>query len=251
MSYILPEGVKCVAINPQHPETLKLFDLFYHDVYVKAFPNKDECESYENLLSYIEGYRTNELFVRVFVFHNDIDIVGGIIIDYFDVIETLAIEFIVVSSKYQRQGLAKKIIEYIKEYLKSQYQKSVEWIIIEIENPKFVTSKNFSYLHFWINYGMRAIDFTYIQPALSPSQKPVDILMLCACHTSHDIKSVSKDHIKNFLTLYAHHAMGIDEPLQDPSVQQMFDELEGIDKESLGLVDLTTLLNQIEIGDEV
>ena len=242
MDSILPKGIECVAVNPQISKTLEMFDVFYHDIFAKAFTNKDGCESYENFLNYIAHYGKDTLYVHVLIFYNDREIIGGIVIDYFDEIKSLAIEFIVVSPQYQRQGIAGKIIKYTKAYLECKHRKSIEWIIIEIENPKFVVDNNISYLYFWEKCKMKAIDFSYIQPPLSPEKEPVEILTLCAFNISYDVESINKNYVKEFLTLYAHYAMRIGNPLQDQSIQKMFDELDKSKNETLDLIGLTHLL---------
>jgi len=238
MNHDLPEGVQCLAVTPQEKNTLEIFRTFYYDVYVKAFPNPDECESYENLIAYIDKYGESDLYVHILLFYTKEDIVGGVIFDYFDDIKTLAIEFIVVADKYQRRGLAGKMIDYTKTYLKDVHHRLVEWMIIEIDNPQYVESSDFSYMYFWDKCNMRAIDFNYIQPALSPNQNPVEVLLLCARKESHDSNLIEREHVKKFLTLYAHYAMKIEYPLKDNSIQAMFTELDNRDEDVLELISL-------------
>jgi len=250
MGLAMLDEFKCVAVHPHKKDSLEKFHSFYYDVYVKAFPDPNECESYENLISYIDEYGANDLFVHILLFYNDEGIAGGIIFDCFDEIKTLAIEFIVVAENQRRKGLAEKMIAYTKAYLKNIHHKDTEWTIIEIEDPDFVETGNFSYLYFWDRHNMRAIDFNYIQPALSCDQKPVDILMLCARCDAYDANSIEIEHVKKFLTLYAHHSMRIAQPSDDASIRAMFEELHNRQVGELGLISLSKYITSASGGIE-
>ena len=241
MDSILPRHISCVEVDPKDDKTLQMFERFYHDVFVKAFTNKDECVLYEDFLKCINEYRPGELFVRILMFCNDDDVIGGIVFDYFDDIKTLTVEFIVVASEYQGKGMATKILDFTKSYISCQYGKTIEWIIIEIENPAFIENGDYSYLYFWEKCNMKKIDFSYIQPALSPGQSPVKTLMLCACHITGNSETIKIDHVKKFVWLYAHHAFRIEPPEYDQSIKVMFDELDKREGYSLSLLDLRSL----------
>ena len=242
MNNILPPDIKCIVVDPSNKQSMDIFHNFYYGVYREAFPHEDECESYENFMGYIQKYGGKELYVHILIFYNEEDIVGGMVIDHFGKINTLAIEFIVVAKKYQRQGLATKMIKYTNSYVEQQHGRKIDWTIIEVENPKLVGQEANANIYFWGQCHFRAIGFNYIQPALSPTQKPVEILLLCAYHHHNNATTISIAHVKTFLQLYSHYAMGIDDPLKNPTILQMFEELDSNDSGNLDLIDIKEFL---------
>ena len=93
---------------------------------------------------------------------------------------------------------------------------------------------------------MKALNFPYIQPALTPEQKPVDILMLCAKYMASDVDSVDVDHVKSFLYKYTKYAMSISEPLQNESVKEMYRKLADVGKSGkITLSCLDELVNKV------
>ncbi|MCL2378352.1 MAG: GNAT family N-acetyltransferase [Defluviitaleaceae bacterium] len=244
MNSILPENINCIVVSPQNKESLDKFQTFYHGVYREAFPNQDECESYENFINYIHEYGSGKLYVHILIFYTGDDIVGGMVIDYFDDIKTMAIEFIVVAKKYQRQGLARKMMKYTEQYLINRHNKEIEWTIIEVENPKLVPVDENSNIYFWDKCKFKTIDFTYIQPALSPAQKPVEILLLCAYHHFSNAGLIGVEHVKAFLKLYSHYAMGIADPLGNPTIVKMFEALDKKNTDTIDLIDLKEFMNE-------
>ncbi|MCL2398059.1 MAG: GNAT family N-acetyltransferase [Defluviitaleaceae bacterium] len=235
MNFILPENIRCVEVSPGNEESLELFARFYNDVYVRAFTHADECVRCDDFLSTIAEYRTDDMYVRVLLFCSGDEIAGGIVYDYFGDIKTLAIEFIVVAEEYRGKGLATAMLEFTKERICNSRNKVVEWLIIEIEDPAHIKSDDFSYLYFWKKYGMKKIDFSYIQPAISKVQNPVETLMLCARHMDDDREAIATAHVAKFLYLYAHHAFGMLSPENNCSVKKMLDELERKRADTLSL----------------
>ena len=250
MSSILPEYIRYIEVDVENDESLRVFERFYHEVFIEAFTNEDEIVPYEGFLHLLRknarnNAKGNDLLVHILIFLDGDEIVGGIVIDYFHDIKTLAVEYIVVAKPYQRRGLATKFYDFVQAHVTQQYGKTIDWIIIEIEDPAFVESGDFSYLYFWKKCNMKKIDFPYIQPALSPDQKPVDILMLCASHTTSDQDMIEISHIKELIALYARHAMGINRPHDDPSVLTMLSELDSRSGDTLRLIDLQGFIDSV------
>ena len=224
MQPVLPKNIRAVEVCAQNKESLRLFERFYNELYIKMFTDEDKIESLEGFLYCINEYKENELFVRILVFCDDTgNIAGGVVYDYFDEIKVLAIEYIVVAKQFRGSGLASKILEYTQKSLPSR----AEWTVIEAEKPEFVENNDLAYLNFWEKQGMKTIDFKYIQPALSAEQNPVKTLMLCALgNLDKDAVSIKTSVVTAFIRLFAEHAFGIEEPESDPSVREMLKNLE-------------------------
>ena len=238
MSNILTDNMRFIKVDPTNKNSLELFSRFYNDIFVGAFTNEDECESLDSFFGYINEYGSNSLFVQILLVCMGENIVGGIIFDYYSDIKTLVIEFIVIDDMYRGNGIAIELINHVIAYLASEHGKVVEWIFIEIENPEYVKDNNFSYFSFWKKFNMKALDFTYIQPALSPDKCSVKTLMLCARNMQHDIDTIEIGTVKKLLYLYAHYAMKIADPQSDPSIAAMYLELDNKDANVLKLKNL-------------
>ena len=241
------EGMTCLEVSSQAPETVSAFMAFYNEVFVLSF-EADECESLENFLNYIEKYSSNSLFVRILLFRNEKDIVACAVFDYFDEIKSLAFEFIVVRKEYKNQGIATKVVNFTKDLVEKKYKKSIDWMFIEMENPKCMLDKSRSCLPFWKRHNMKAVDFKYIQPALSPDKNQIETMILCVKNFSFDAAAISAEIVKKFITLYARHAMQIEKPYDCPPVGKMMKQLDGTASGTVALIDLDRY-NEIQAED--
>ena len=228
--------MRCVKVNPEDAETLRLFRAFYDDIYAPAFPNPDESETFESFCDMIVAGGADSPYVQALLFYQADEPLGGVIFDYFAGIRALTVEFIVVAEEHRGRGVASAILDYAIEYVRSRGN-PVDWLFIEIERPACVKNGDYAYLRFWKKHGMRAVDFAYIQPALGPGKRPVDTLLLCARGPS-GANEIETARLKEFLYCYAHHAMEIENPLADPSVQKMYQALDARGAASIALLAL-------------
>ncbi|GHU68430.1 hypothetical protein AGMMS49983_21060 [Clostridia bacterium] len=231
-----------IEVHKDQKESIDLLIRFYHELFVPSFPNENERESLENILYYIENSSNdfNDLLSRTLIF-TDVEnrVVAGIIFDYFEEIRAYAIEFIVVDKNFQGKGIASKVNELAVSMITEQYKKELEWLVIEIENPKKVTNGDFSYLYFWKKQHMKLVDFEYIQPALSGNKEPVTTLLLCVKNLrNNSVRTIHKKLIERFVDLYAKHAIGIARPDLDPTVSAMCRQLRAIEGDDIALLEI-------------
>ena len=102
---------------------------------------------------------------------------GGIIFAYLSKINVGLIEYIAVSKKYRKKGIATKILNYTVDILNNESKKKnikrIEFICGEVE--KVLKDKQDKH-YFWDKYGFKKLDFKYIQPALDENKKDVEIM---------------------------------------------------------------------------
>ena len=102
---------------------------------------------------------------------------GGIIFAYLSKINVGLIEYIAVSKKYRKKGIATKILNYTVDILNNESKKKnikrIEFICGEVE--KVLKDKQDKH-YFWNKYGFKKLDFKYIQPALDENKKDVEIM---------------------------------------------------------------------------
>ena len=115
-------------------------------------------------------------------------------------------------------------------------RRTLNYVFAEMNDPACTdaASDNLDprlHVSIWSRWGYRWLDFPYVQPALSPEQKPVTTLLLLARPmpgVPTDV--VPRTTVRAFLADYLIKAMRINRPEEDPSFRAMAHFLAGATK---------------------
>ena len=215
---------------------------FYDGIYVKCFPDPDEREEFSNILSYLEqGKKSSNYNYYIVISKDDTgNIVGGCIFNYFLDINSGVIEFIAVSPDKQSLGLGTKLYDSVVSTLQGDsqkyYQKPLDFIFCEIDSPELSSDPIKKYLNFYRKNGYKHLNFNYIQPSLSSTQKPVNKLWIIMNPMGKELNSINKDIVLSMLKDYFKYAMSIYIPECSKEYLQIFEELK--DTEQIMLLDI-------------
>ena len=206
---------------------------FYTNVYMECFPDVNERETFDNLLSYLRQAQGQDEYTYHIILLKDNDkVIGGAIFDYFKRTNSAIIEFIAIKSDMQSAGLGTLIFKKIQLMLSYQdnrfNKRNVDNIFCEIDSPAYSTASVKKYLYFWNKNNFKHVNFNYVQPALSNAQMPVRGLWL-AVLTDNREPTISVELVKNILFDYMKYCMHIDNPHQNAEYVEMARELDGKD----------------------
>jgi len=216
-------SIKATKINKRDEESINLFKRFYTGVFAEGFRNKDEYIPLEDVLSWLYSDDADSAKTNIIVFTEDSTpskaIIGGVVFDYFDEINIIGLEFIVVSSAYRRFGLGSFFMEHVLKEIHDNAGDSPEWMICETE------STNFAMQNYMSKNGWSKIKFSYKQPSLSEGQGDVE-LWLMAKYLGDEKKTViPKQIVEDFILNYARCAMHIAEPNKNPIIVEMLEDM--------------------------
>jgi GNAT superfamily N-acetyltransferase len=199
---------------------------FYDELYRPEFPDPDERESLSNIERYLalkaQGwYGANNYHVVLF-FDEAGRCVAGSIFDYLAGPNAGVIEFLVVARRQRGRGLGTRVLERTERVIADDARQRAgvppACVVAEINDPCLAGGAEdsldpFVRARIWSRWGYRRLDFPYIQPALSPTQRPVRHLMLA-------IKSIAPEYrrrvpaplVAHIVREYMRWAMRIPEP---------------------------------------
>ena len=225
-------GMEFLEVRLDQKDTISDLARFYTEVYMECFPDKDERESFDNLLLYLQNGQAAEEYCYHILLARDErgEIVGGGIFDYFRRTNTAVIEFIAVKSDLQSGGMGSLIYQHIRSVLADDAyrncRKPVSCIFCEIDSPEHSKASIKKYLYFWNKHHYRRLDFRYIQPALSAKQEPVTGLWFTVSIQHEKQESIEAGLVVQVIRDYMRFAMQVEQPDQEPAFRQMRQELE-------------------------
>ncbi|WP_405160109.1 GNAT family N-acetyltransferase [Nocardia sp. NBC_01499] len=221
------------------PSDTALLRRFYDDCYVSEFPDADERESLRNIEEYlalkVDGwYGKNNYHVVVATDENGAP-VGGSISDYLDKPNAGVLEYILVRPGLRGSGLGHRLLRHTEQLLHADGVSNhgqLDWIVGEMDDPYRtpVTAGSFdpfARARIWHRWKYRRLDFRYIQPALSPTQSPVENLLLMAntCSTRYGTTVPAKD-VQLLVAEYLRWAMRIPDAMENHEYREMASALE-------------------------
>ncbi len=174
------------------PAGLALLERFYHDTYVREFPDPDERESLRNMRGYLSAkargwYGANGY--HIVVAEADGQPVGGAVSDYLAGPNAGMIEFLFVASGARGSGLGRALLDETIRLLRADARAAgrppLVAVTAEMNDPfrRAPTPDNldpFERAAIWGRWGFSALGMRYVQPALSRGQQPVRNLILIA-----------------------------------------------------------------------
>ena len=221
-----------VEVFLQAKSTVLYLREFYTEIYVDNFPDPDERESLDNLLTYLKNAETADNYRYHIVLLKDNtnnSIIGGSIFNYFMEPNSGVIEFIAVKNNIQSRGVGTLIYDYIVKTMSADAQKlrqkKLDYIFCEIDSPEHSKTKIKKYLYFWRKLNYRRLDFNYVQPSLSALQEPVTGLWFIVSQQINCCKEIQGKVVIKVLSDYMRYAMQIDNPEENSIFQKMRQEI--------------------------
>lgn len=185
---------------------------FEQNIFINAFPDPDERESFaDDIIPRIKD--SNNPLLRsycVLVLDENNQAIGGLVADWYPKCKSLELIYITVDPSRREAkiggNLLNKGIELIQSALRER-EEATEAIFLEVDIPTTVldapnSMDPISRLKVWDAWGAKRIPINYTQPPLSEGKQPVSNLMLM-CLTGHGTgieEYIPTDLLKNFLT---------------------------------------------------
>jgi hypothetical protein len=205
MNYIFIDGKSI----DQHEHLLLEYE---QKIFIKAFPDADERESFvEDIIPRIKDSENTLIRTYCILAVDDTHAaVGGLVADWYPGCGSLELIYIAVDPDRRKGKIGKNIldkgIELIQQALKEK-EETVKAIFLEVDIPTTVMEASNSMdpiarLKVWDAWGAKRIPINYTQPPLSKGKQPVSNLMLM-CLTGHGTpiqESIPADTLKEFLT---------------------------------------------------
>jgi GNAT superfamily N-acetyltransferase len=215
--------------------------VFYDDLYVPEFPDRDERESLENIQEYLRRksagwYGRNNYHVVLAV--DGPRILGGVIFDFLADADAGVLEFLVVARAARRHGLGRALLGEAERLLAADGRATIgrppRWVLAEMNDPFWPervidTLDPFDRAAIWGRWGFHRLRFPYVQPALDPDKSPVHHLMLSVKFlTSGTHDTMPSGAVITALREYVRWAMRIDVPEASAEYRAMAAHLEAM-----------------------
>lgn len=219
-----------VEVSYNDPSSISDLGQFYTDIYMDAFPDENERETFDSFLKYLKlSANRSEYKYHIVIAKDESDrVVGGCVFNYYKKSNAGVIEFLAIRSDLQSCGMGSQIYKHVTKILSEDaYQvngKPLEYICCEIDSPEYSKSEIKKYLYFWNKNNFWHLDFEYVQPALSAGQEPVDGLWFNISPQRSSARDVSSRLVLDVLYDYIKYAMCID-PETSPEYQKMSEAL--------------------------
>jgi GNAT superfamily N-acetyltransferase len=205
---------------------------FYTRIYMECFPDVNERETFDSLLSYLKAAESakNYHYHILLAKNSEGEVVGGAIFDYFRATNAGVIEFIAIQKDQQSGGVGTAVYRQVLRVLyKDAYRnkkKLLSNVFCEIDSPEYNQASIKKYLYFWSKHHFKRLDFSYIQPSLSPTQEAVTGLWFTVASQNGAPPTVSGSYVLQVIHDYMKYAMRIEDPKAHPDYQRMEAELQ-------------------------
>jgi len=204
---------------------------FYTEIYMEAFPNENERETFDHFLGYLrKAANAKEYKYHIVLAKNEQGrIVGGCVFNYFKKSNAGVIEFLAIRRDLQSSGLGSQLyrhaVSMLSEDAYDMNRKPLDYICCEIDAPEYSKAEIKKYLYFWNKNNYWHLKFKYIQPALSVDQDSVEGLWFTISPQREWSKSLPGNLIADIVYDYIKYAMGIDNPENCAEFAAMKEEL--------------------------
>ena len=204
-----------VDVKKEDRASITDFGQFYTDVYIEAFPDENERETFDNFLKYINRENSGDAYTYHVLLAKDENgrVVGGAVFNYFKKSNAGVVEFLAVRQDLQSGGIGTELYRHIVSTLSADAFRTcgrpLDYIFCEIDSPEYSRAEIKKYLYFWDKNHYRHLEFSYVQPALSDAQEPVTGLWLTVSpqHTVTD--TLPARVVVDAVYDYIKYAMGI------------------------------------------
>jgi hypothetical protein len=231
-AYFSPSNLlSFVEVSLKNKDTVSELAKFYTEIYMENFPDPDERETFDNILTYLKNAETAENYRYHIILVKDAsnNIIGGGIFNYFIKPNAGVIEFIAVKSNTQSSGIGTLIYNHVLNIISADaykiQKKKLDYVFCEIDSPEYSKASIKKYLYFWDKHNFRRIDFAYVQTSLSPVQSPVAGLWFTVSPKTGNNENIPGGLVLEVLSDYMKYAMQIDNPSEHPVYQKMHSEI--------------------------
>lgn len=233
------EDVEYRFIDFNKSSDLVVFSKFYFEIYVNQFPDENERETLENIIRQakrLEEKKTVCMYHCILLIKN-LEVVGGIIGDYFKNINCAAIEFVTISDEHRRRGYATKLINKFigqcnlnaKNFTDN---KKIDFYFFEVEKKedtgsiaeREIRSKR---LEFWADNSAKILNFKYSQPSLDSTKEVVEGLSLGVRFIERKEEYLEGDFILEFLREYFVYAFNMSDVNENDTYKELVNRLTG------------------------
>lgn len=228
------------SVRATRPGDLHLLRRFYDELYVREFPDADEREelaTIEHHLALKAAGRYGANNYQVLIFTDGEQVVAGSISDYLAGPDAGVIEFLVVAPGRRSRGTGRRVLTETERRLRADAESAggrLQCVYAEVDDPARAGPGTFdprARLRVWHRWGYRAVEFPYVQPALSAGQSPVDGLLLVVKADSPELAhDLPARHVAEVVAEYMRWAMRIPEPERNAEYRRMRQYLDGRDR---------------------
>ena len=207
----------------------------FKKLYEKSFPDPDEREDFELILTRISEstFRDDPKAFLVLSRH------GGMVVEYYFSSNAVLITYIAVGSDNRKKGeaslLLKQGVSEILDIIEEAVDKKPAAVFFEVNNPNKINADQDSInpwgrLRFFEKLGAKLIDIPYVQPSLGGNRNRVANLFLCCLPINDASSAISSETITRFLFSF-YKALGVEEPQKDLEFQAMAKAIKTAEKE--------------------
>lgn len=131
------ENFKYLKIDFNNAKHISILDKFYNELYIKEFTDEDEAESLENIKNQSKRIIESNIYnyhciISILEKEHEIEIIGGIIGDYFGECNSGVIEFIVVSPNRRKKNVGSTLISTLFDYFNEDAKRKSNNILIQL-----------------------------------------------------------------------------------------------------------------------
>lgn len=165
----------------------------YYNMLLDEFKDPNEIDTFDNLIYRLKNKPNPDISVVKVYLNEDKELLAGIMYDYYEPIQTIGLQFLVVNPKYRNQDIG----SIIYKRMTSIYKYHLKFVFIEVD-------KSGDTKGFWSKLGFKDTGILYIQPVLE-GKFPCDYFELW-CNDYNDFFLQKKD-VDNFIEYYDKYAI--------------------------------------------
>jgi GNAT superfamily N-acetyltransferase len=185
------------------PDARAIFDRMYA-LYEQSFPDDSERETREVWEGALDG-RGLGYQLEFFVAMDEAEVAGGVAFEYYPASRCGLVTFVFVDPSHRRQGLAARLLARVEVRLTEISRETLRYVFAEAEDPGRAGALGIATaidpalrLRILSRLGARAVNVTYVQPALGPGKPPAHHLRLLVL-LPRDATAVSRADLRSFL----------------------------------------------------
>lgn len=172
-----------LIITADNPESIRLFEQAYADIYIPAFPDVQERESLPKMLHLLQNPPDDYKIILIIAQDGD-GVTGMCVSFYYKKYQSGVLSYNAVLPSAQSQGVGKMLvaarIARLQELSAADGQ-TLKCVVIEVDNPNDATkdsAKAAAKIRLFQKWGARLVNCDYVQPPLDPGKERQRNLLL-------------------------------------------------------------------------